>query len=113
MGKIMLDNIELTDDKHYQAPLPLKPEVKLDSNRVQVFHSFLSLLKKLKSNSKMSKDYIEFMNMMISNCFAERVPANEVNSDKAWYLTYYGVQHKQMHIFVLYLIVLCHIKESL
>ena len=92
----MLDNIELTDDKHHQAPLPLKPEVQLDSI-VYKYFSFLGLLKKLKSNSQMSKDYIEFMNMMISNGFAKRVPANEVNSDKAWYLTHHGVYHIQKH----------------
>ena len=92
---IMVSSVKLTPDSHYEINLPLRPDAELSFNRSQVFHSFLSLLRKLQADPEMSGEYKEFMQTMISKGFVERVSSDELEADNAYYLTHHGVYHKQ------------------
>ena len=92
---IMESSITLQPEKYYEVKLPLREDTKLPCNRPQVFHSFLSLIRKLQANPELLKEYEIFMNMMKEKEFIEKVPLQDLHNEPTWYLTHHAVFHKQ------------------
>lgn len=92
--KLMENSIQLKSDHHYQLNLPLKDDIKLPTNRNQVYRIFETLRKKLDRNEDLYTDYSRFMMMMLQRGYMEKVPIDELKK-KAWYLTHHAVYHKQ------------------
>ena len=59
---IMNSSCTLLSDNRYQIDLPMR-NVTLPNNRNQVFHGFLTLIKKLKGNNQLYEDYKVFMDI--------------------------------------------------
>ena len=51
--------------------------------------------KKFERNSKFHEDYIQFMDKIISNGYAERIPESDIDrrDGKVWYIPHHGVYH--------------------
>jgi hypothetical protein len=90
-------NISKQPDNHYVLDLPLRDNSSFPDNRSQVKNMFMGFKKRLDNDRILLKDYSDFINMMISNNFVERVPNNELKVDagQSWYLSHHGVYHKQ------------------
>lgn len=89
--------IKLREDSHYEVGLPFKNNIKnLPNNEIQVYNRFLSLKNRFHRNKSYYDEYSEFIHMMITNGFVERVPADDKTPNgSVWYLTHHGVYHKQ------------------
>jgi len=83
-------------DGHYEMPLPFKKEEAIfQNNRDLAVNRLKHLKKRLKSDQNYRKDYQDFMQNIISNGHAERVPENElaINDGHTWYVPHHGVYH--------------------
>ena len=116
---IVKDGIHHREDGDYEMPLPLKqPTPNLPNNR-EVTHRRLNQLKRrFESNKKYKEDYIAFMEKMIQNGYAEKVPSKKclrkedpescqlspgvvserqegsyAHDRKIWYILHHGVYH--------------------
>jgi len=89
--EIMDKSTKLDEENHYEIDLPLK-FTKLPHNREQIYNMFLSLLRKLEKNQSHFTEYKDFMNMMLVNGYAEKVPIEELKNE-AWYLPHHSVYH--------------------
>jgi hypothetical protein len=75
-------------------PLPFKVErPKLLNNKSCAVHRLNCLERRLKKDPKYCKDYVNFMDDVISRGDAEKVPLEEIDSDQAWYIPHHGVYH--------------------
>nr|XP_054587464.1 uncharacterized protein LOC129152993 [Nothobranchius furzeri] len=87
------ETIKQNDDGHYEMPLPFRDErPKLPDNRICAVYRLKCLEKRLRRNKEYCKDYVKFMDDMISRGDAERVPEQELNNP-AWYIPHHGVYH--------------------
>ena len=87
----MKGGIHLTEDHHYEMPLPFRrDETKLPSNRKTAETRLHQLKRRFTRDPKYKQDYVSFMNEMIRAGYAER--ALEENP-KSWYLPHHGVYH--------------------
>ena len=80
----------------YQVSLPLRNRnVKLPVNRSQAERSASYLKCKLSSDTKLREDYVGFLEEVISEGYAEKVPQNVLNrSDgKVWFIPHRAVYH--------------------
>ena len=87
------NSIKLVDG-HYQMGLPFRnQDVKLPHNRQQAIQRLGSLQRKLLKDQELRADYIDFMNAIINNGYAEEVPHQELSrSDgRVWYIPHHGV----------------------
>ncbi|KAK0147266.1 hypothetical protein N1851_013318 [Merluccius polli] len=90
------ENITQKDDGHYEMPLPLRLErPKLPNNKVCATNRLNCLQKRLMKNEAYYKDYVNFMNDIISRGDAEKVPEDEIYNSPAWYIPHHGVYHPQ------------------
>ena len=83
---------------HWEMPLPFRQtEVRMPNNRNQAVNRLNGLLRTLKRKPQMEKDYLEFMEKILSKGHASPVPREEVASKnqtgKVWYLPHFGVYH--------------------
>ena len=88
--------IHQRNDKHYEMPLPFRNDApKLPNNRSIVLKRLNQLKVRLLKDSKYCDDYSKFINEIIENGYAERVPEEELNSDNGhvWYIPHHGVYH--------------------
>ena len=94
--KRLRENITQKDDGHYEMPLPFKHErPKLPNNKICAKHRLNCLQKRLKKNEAYYKDYVNFMNNIISRGDAEKVPEEEIDNSPAWFIPHHGVYHPQ------------------
>ena len=90
--KIMEDGAKMVN-KHYQIPLPFRnPNIELPNNRYQAWQGLPHLQKKFNKNKEFEKDYVRFMEEIISKGYA-RKSTREAAPGKIWYLPYHGVYH--------------------
>ena len=76
--EIVKKGIRHRTDGHYQLPLPLKNKaVVLPNKRVMAWNRLKPLKKKLESNETYRQHYVEFMNKVLENGYAERVPESQ------------------------------------
>ena len=93
------------EDGHYEMPLPLRVSVPtLLSNREVALCRLIQLKQRFQSDKKYKDDYTVFMEKVISDGFAEKVPPMEATSSgkadpnhseerRAWYIPHHGVYH--------------------
>lgn len=70
-------------------------KVKLPNNKAQALRLLKGLRSRLISDEKFYRDYNKFMDKMLKNNYAERVPDNELlrDDDHIWYNLQHGVYH--------------------
>ena len=81
---------------HYEIPLPFKTNiVALPNNKEMALRRLEKLKRRLKNDPQYRKDYLKFMDDLMDNEHAERVPLNELtrSNDDVWYLPHHGVYH--------------------
>ena len=84
-------------DGHYELTLPFRNHsVAFPNNRVQAERR-ANWIKKKFVNSKYHEDYTNFMNDLIKNGYAEKVPESRLETEKGrvWYLPHHGIYHTQ------------------
>ena len=86
-----------TDERgNWEMPLPFRREKpSLPNNRSQAIHRLNGLLRTLRKKPQMERDYLEFMEKILSKGHASPVPADEpeVQPGRVWYLPHFGVYH--------------------
>lgn len=90
-------------DGHYEMPLPLRePRPNLPNNREIAARRLNQLKRRFKSDNKYRNDYVTFMDNIIKNGYAEKVPSMDHSTqtttlqDSArptWYIPHHGVYH--------------------
>ena len=89
--------IRLREDSHYEMSLPMKEGTpSLPHNRVMARNRLRPLKKRLESSSTYRSHYVEFMNKLLENGYAEKVPQGtqpDVDRKSAWYIPHHGVYH--------------------
>ncbi len=98
LTKVKNSTVKLAS-KHFQIDLPIKDNANFPCNKIQIRTKFQGILKRLRRDEHLLNEYTEFMQNMLSNNFAERIPANEIDMEKGhyWYLNHHPVYHKQKH----------------
>ena len=90
--KTMEDGAKMVN-KHYQIPLPFRnPNIQLLNNRCQAWQRLSYLKKRFNKNKEFEKDYVRFMEDIISKGYA-RKSTREAAPGKTWYLPHHGVYH--------------------
>ena len=81
-------------NKRYTAPLPFKTEPApiLPENVKYAELRLAKLKQKMEKNEQFKKDYLCYMNDLISSGYAEIVPDSEIKNS-SWYLPHHGVYH--------------------
>ena len=93
---IVSNGIHIKDGKKFEISLPLKEgNIRFPDNKAVVTRRMLNLKGKLKKNSKLQDDYVNFMKDLIDKGYAEKVPASELNlaNGKVWFIPHHGVYH--------------------
>ncbi len=102
---IVESGIRHCEDGHYEMPLPLRvPASILPNNREVALRRLIQLKRRFQRDRKYKDDYTAFMEKVISNGFAEKVPPMEAESSgkagpnqseerQAWYIPHHGVYH--------------------
>ena len=96
--RIVREGIHQLLDDHYEIPLPLWNENLEPPNDKEIALSRLTkLIRRLSSEDQFRKDYCRFMEDIISNGCAQRVPLDEIStaSKQVWYIPHHGVYHKK------------------
>ena len=95
--KIFMEKVKSSmqfKDRHYQVALPFREEKPQMPNNVNhALQRLKGLKNKMKKNLQFKNDYSDFMNKIIENGCAERIPDNEIdrNDGKVWYIYHHGV----------------------
>ncbi|XP_034052757.1 uncharacterized protein LOC117533237 [Gymnodraco acuticeps] len=88
------EGIRQREDGHYELPLPFKSDnPHLPDNKRSAVHRLISLERRLRRNEQYYKDYVHFMNDIITRGDAEKVPESELNNQISWYIPHHGVYH--------------------
>ncbi|XP_035525621.1 uncharacterized protein LOC118333908 [Morone saxatilis] len=88
------ENITQKDNGHYEMPLPFKVgRPNLPDNKTCAIHRLNCLERRLKKDQNYYKDYVNFMDDIISRGDAEKVPEEEIDNNPAWYIPHHGVYH--------------------
>ena len=94
--EIVENSVKKDADDHYEISLPIKGEdIMMPNNRPQALNRLSYLKRKLQNDSKLQKDYSEFISDIIDKGYAEKVPAERLNrcDGRVWYLPHHGVYH--------------------
>nr|XP_055059768.1 uncharacterized protein LOC129443292 [Misgurnus anguillicaudatus] len=81
---------------HYSLKLPFKEKDLAMPNNLNVAKQrLLGTKRKLERNMKFQQEYTDFMNDMMSQGYAEKVPEHQLDRDdgKVWYIPHHGVYH--------------------
>ncbi|CAC5363980.1 unnamed protein product [Mytilus coruscus] len=81
---------------HYVIDLPFKSkDVQMPNNRKQAKQRLVALSKRFTRDHDFHKQYVTFMNKVINEGYAQRVPEkdNGQNDGSIWYLLHHGVFH--------------------
>ncbi|XP_071948982.1 uncharacterized protein [Antedon mediterranea] len=85
--------VHINEDRHIEMPLPFKKRPVLPNNRICVLHRLNHLKRRFLTNEKYFEDYQKFMTEILQNGDAEKVPANEIQKEPAWYIPHHGIYH--------------------
>ena len=82
---------------NWTAPLPLRSQViRLPESYNEARKRLKATRKSLDRKPKMKDHYFSFMQKILDNGHAERVPGNEIHTSKPkWYLPHFGTYHPQ------------------
>lgn len=93
--EIMSTKMFQRDDKHYEAPLPLKHETPFPWNKSTALRRLGRLKSKFQKDPGYHQRYSAVMQEMLDKAFAEPVPRDEVcKTDRTWYIPHHGVQQQ-------------------
>ena len=84
------------ENGHYTVGLPFKSEnVTMPNNRKQAEQRLTSLSRKLENDSEFHDSYKDFMDKIIAEGYAQKVPTEKLLQDdgRVWYLPHHGVFH--------------------
>lgn len=93
-----MQNSQVITDGRYEYGLPFKDMLlELPDNRHAVQQRLWSLQKKLARNPTFHRQYQEFMQKLLEDGHAEKVPVSELNRSegRTWYIPHHGVFHPQ------------------
>jgi hypothetical protein len=79
------------DQGHYVIPIPLKNEDVVSNNRPMAEQRLRSLKWRLSKNTELKSSYDAGMEDMFNKGYAERVPVDEMNVPRCWYLPHHPV----------------------
>ena len=82
--EIVENTMEKNADDHYEISLPIKGEDMMPNNRPQALNRLSDPKRKLQNDSKLRKDYSEFISDIINKGYAGKVPVVMVE---------YGIYH--------------------
>ena len=91
-------SLEKKETGHFEIALPFKfDDVMMPNNFSQAYYRLKKLKEHFIRNQDYFKEYQDFMDKMINNSFVELVPKEELEcrEGKVWFLTHFGVRHKQ------------------
>ena len=94
---ILSQNISFKNG-HYEMPLPFKgPDPCLPSNKSAALTRLKSLRRRLEKEDTFRRHYTEFMQELLRNGHAEKVPDTEMVTEvgHVWYIPHHGVYHPQ------------------
>ena len=92
----MADGIHQDNKGHYEMPLPFKGcDPSLPNNKALALHRLKQLTARFQRDPKYHDDYTAFMERVIKDGHAERVPDSEltINDGHSWYIPHHGVYH--------------------
>ncbi|KAK3518715.1 hypothetical protein QTP70_008921 [Hemibagrus guttatus] len=92
----MVNNTVKLVDGHYSIALPLKDrKISMPNNHNIAEQRTLNLKRRFLRDPLFHKDYTAFMDNLLSNGYAERVPTTDLarSDGKVWYLPHHGVYH--------------------
>ena len=81
---------------HYEIGLPFKTSsLRLPNNKKQAQHCALQIQRKLERNLQLHKDYTKFMEDLIDQGYARKVPQEQLNRDdgRLWNIPHHTVYH--------------------
>ena len=89
------NSVVLKDNNHYEIALPLKHfTLKVPSNKELVNRRLMALKRKLLRDPHLHEDYVQCVNNMLANGYAEKVPEAGKSKDfNVWYIPHHGVYH--------------------
>ncbi len=93
--QVMDSSAEIVNGR-YQLPLPFKRDNPMMPNNLHLAEQrILCLKRKFQRNSEFHKEYIAFMETVISSGHAELVPQDQLKQEngKVWYIPHHGVFH--------------------
>ena len=94
--KIVTEGIHRREDGHYEMPLPLKdPNVRLPNNKEIALRRLKNLKRRFASDEKYRNDYVNFLNTVTQNGYAEEAPA--INEEEVA-ISKYGISHTTGYI---------------
>ncbi|XP_070182296.1 uncharacterized protein [Littorina saxatilis] len=95
--RILNEGIHQRSDGFYEMPLPFKQaHPNLCNNRQGALHRALSLQKQLLKRPTYREHYMSFMEDLIEQGEAEKVPQEELHSaGSKWYIPHHGVYHPE------------------
>jgi hypothetical protein len=69
--------------------------VRFPNNKVQAKHRALQIQKKLERDPKLRRDYTKFMEDVIDNGFARKIPEDQLKLEdgRLWYIPHHAVYH--------------------
>ena len=77
---------------HYKIPLPFRqPNPKLPNNHCVALRCLNQLKRRFERDKKYQDNYIAFMNRLLKNGYAEKVPEKKSSINKVWYISHHGV----------------------
>lgn len=94
----MADKTVKLVDGHYSVALPLRDrKFSMPNNRKIAEQRTFNLKRRFSRDKSFHQDYTAFMNDLISNGYAERVPHSDLerSDGKVWYIPHHGVYHPQ------------------
>ena len=92
--KILQDGLRKTDDNRFELPLPFKHQgVQLPNNRPMAMKRLAQLKSRLQKCDRLHNDYTKFMEDMLKNGYAERIPESEHQGREGtmWYIPHHCV----------------------
>ena len=92
--RTMESSIHVTEDGHYEMPLPFKEsEPKLPNNKFLASKRLENLQRRFERDESYRKKYSELMDALIANGYAEPVPDSTKDKEgSTWYIPHHGVQ---------------------
>ena len=91
--KTMNAEIHKDHDGYVTMPLPLKNLPSQSNRSKEMAMKRLKLLEKKLIDPKFAQHYHSFMNEIINQGDAERIPDNELDKPDSWYIPHFGVYH--------------------
>ncbi|XP_070212738.1 uncharacterized protein [Littorina saxatilis] len=92
--EILARSIKVNEKSHYEMPLPFRADnPELPPNRDVALKRLNSLSRRFEKDSMYAQDYCKFMSEIIESGHAEKIPRDEVENDRSWYIPHHGVYH--------------------